>query len=111
MVLGDRDEMGSEETGGGLSQSPLADGADCADGEQGRAIPFITLTFDTDGSKPKFELAEQARAMLAEIEGPLSIISVVGMCAPLWRLHALRKCPVLFFFCRTKNITFSLSWP
>jgi hypothetical protein len=66
------------------SYSPLPDAPPSAPpsgddgGEEGRAIPFITLSFDSDG-KAQFTVTEEARDMLTEIEGPLSVISVVGM--------------------------------
>ena len=57
---------------------PSAPPSGDAGGEEGRAIPFITLGFDADG-KAQFTVTEEARDMLADIEGPLSVISVVGM--------------------------------
>ncbi|KAJ1493588.1 guanylate-binding protein [Baffinella frigidus] len=72
--MGSENECDSPTTDDPPSAPPSGD----AGGEEGKAIPFITLSFAADG-KAQFAVTEEARAMLADISGPLSVISVVGM--------------------------------
>ncbi len=47
-------------------------------GDEGRPIPFITLTFDAN-SKATYAVTDEARAALSSVAAPICVVSVVGM--------------------------------